>query len=211
MSFETRRASLIPLIELINIYLGYDLSQNERRIVKPNIQEAKKNSQENLSSFLQDEGPPWKLWPKLEPTRRTTISKTLKAIKETDLLANTAPRSPGISYSTTKSHQEKQPFFSKSKFWGNAMVEHQDNERAELILQGVTQLKYDHIIIVGDFNLKQLGCDSNQVNGSQGSYLFNVCDAINDLILTESVQEPTRFWVFWTAFEIRLCSHWQCY
>ena len=55
------------------------------------------------------------------------------------------------------------------------------------------RLKHDHIIIAGDFNLKQIDWESRQVNGSQDSYQYKVFDTVNDLFLTETVQEPTRF------------------
>ena len=61
------------------------------------------------------------------------------------------------------------------------------------ILQEVTQIKHDHIIIAGDFNLKQIDWESRQVTGAQDSYQYKVFDAVNDLFLTETVQEPTRF------------------
>ena len=61
------------------------------------------------------------------------------------------------------------------------------------ILQEVTQIKHDHIIIADDFNLKQIDWESRQVTGSQDSYQYKVFDAVNDLFLTETVQEPTRF------------------
>ena len=59
-----------------------------------------------------------------------------------------------------------------------------------VILQEVTQIKHHHIIIAGDFNLKQIDWESRQVNGS---YQYKVYGTVNDLFLTETVQEPTRF------------------
>ena len=61
------------------------------------------------------------------------------------------------------------------------------------LLQKIMKIKHDHILIAGDFNLKQINWESNTVRGEPSSYQQKVFDCVNDLFLYESVQQPTRF------------------
>ena len=69
----------------------------------------------------------------------------------------------------------------------------ENNNKLLDLLQEVTKLKHDHIIINGDFNLKQIDWESNHVSGISDSYQNRVFDCVNDLFLTEVIKEPTRF------------------
>ena len=68
-----------------------------------------------------------------------------------------------------------------------------ENMLLPVILQEVTQLKHDHMITSGDFNLKQIDRESHQVIRSQDSYQYKLLYTVNDLFLTETEHEPTRF------------------
>ena len=61
------------------------------------------------------------------------------------------------------------------------------------LLQEVSKIKQDHIIIAGDFNLTEIDWDTRQVKGSVNSYQYKVFDCVNDLFLEETIKEPTRF------------------
>ena len=68
----------------------------------------------------------------------------------------------------------------------------ENNEKLLSLIQDIVKVKHDHLIITGDFNLKQIDWASNKVRGSEGSYQQKVFDCINDLFLAEIVKEPTR-------------------
>ena len=67
-----------------------------------------------------------------------------------------------------------------------------DNTLCDL-LRVVTNIKHDHLIITGDFNLKQINWANKEVNGENSSYQFKVFDTINDIFLSENVKQATRF------------------
>ena len=54
-------------------------------------------------------------------------------------------------------------------------------------------IKHDHMIIAGDFNLKQINWDTREVSGNPGCYAYQIFYSINDLFLEEMVKQPTRF------------------
>ena len=61
------------------------------------------------------------------------------------------------------------------------------------LLQEVSKIKHDHIIIAGDFNLKEIDWDTRQVKGSVNSYQYKVFDCVNDLFQEQTIKESTRF------------------
>ena len=61
------------------------------------------------------------------------------------------------------------------------------------LLQKVVSLKHDHIFVAGDFNLKEIDWAKLNVKGRDDSYQHKVFDGINDLFLSETVKQPTRF------------------
>ena len=60
------------------------------------------------------------------------------------------------------------------------------------MLKEACNIKHDHLLINGDFNLKQIDWENHMVRGLQNSYQNLVFDCINDLFLTEVIKEPTR-------------------
>ena len=67
-----------------------------------------------------------------------------------------------------------------------------NNDQLIKLFEEVTKIKHDHILIAGDFNLKQIDWATNTVSGLQSSYQYKVFDAVNDLFLHETIKEPTR-------------------
>ena len=61
------------------------------------------------------------------------------------------------------------------------------------LLREVTKIKHEHLVITGDFNLKQLDWAKRELSGEYSSYQYKVFDTINDLFLSENVKQPTRF------------------
>ena len=54
-------------------------------------------------------------------------------------------------------------------------------------------MKHDHILITGDFNMKQIDWETMLVSGTHNSFQYRLFDTINDLFLNEMIKEPTRF------------------
>ena len=69
----------------------------------------------------------------------------------------------------------------------------ENNKQLLALLSEVSAIKHDHLMITGDFNLKQIDWETNSVRGEANSYQYEVFDCINDLFLTEVIKEPTRF------------------
>ena len=61
------------------------------------------------------------------------------------------------------------------------------------LLHEVSNIKHDHLIITGDFNLKEIDWESRSVKGGTESYQRKIFDCINDLFLNETIKSPTRF------------------
>ena len=61
------------------------------------------------------------------------------------------------------------------------------------LLKEVSHFKHDHMVITGDFNLKQIDWSTHTVRGENTSYQHQIFDCVNDLFLTETIKEPTRF------------------
>ena len=69
----------------------------------------------------------------------------------------------------------------------------ENNEQISKLLKEVTAVKHDHLIIAGDFNLKQIDWSTLSVNGSSDSLQYQIFDTVNDLFLSETIKQPTRF------------------
>ena len=74
---------------------------------------------------------------------------------------------------------------------GSSTVE--NNEALLKLLSKATNLKYDHLSIVGDFNLKEIDWKNQIVNALETHFASDFYDKLNDLFLTQHVHEPTRF------------------
>ena len=61
------------------------------------------------------------------------------------------------------------------------------------LLNEITAMRHDHILITGDFNMKQIDWETMLVNGTPNSFQYRLFDTINDLFLNEMIKEPTRF------------------
>ena len=61
------------------------------------------------------------------------------------------------------------------------------------LISEATTVKADHLIITGDFNLKEIDWNNKIVHGLSSSYAHKTYDVINDLFLTECIKQCTRF------------------
>jgi hypothetical protein len=66
-----------------------------------------------------------------------------------------------------------------------------NNLLLDLLIEAL-QIKHDHIIIAGDFNLKDIDWKTREVQGSEANYAHKIFDGINDLFLNETVLDTTR-------------------
>ena len=86
------------------------------------------------------------------------------------------------------------------------------NDKLCSLLQEVSKIKHDHIIINGDFNMKQINWATREVSGEKNSFQYKLFDTINDTFLCENVKQPTRMRVSdkpscldWVLSENPLC------
>ena len=61
------------------------------------------------------------------------------------------------------------------------------------LLEEVTSMKYDQLVIVGDFNYKEVDWPEKYVHAREDHMAYKTYDKINDLFLTQYVNEPTRY------------------
>ena len=71
-------------------------------------------------------------------------------------------------------------------------------------LEEACKLKYKHILVVGDFNYKEVDWKNNIVHASYDNPASHIYNKINDLFLQQIVHEPTRF----RAGETENCLDW---
>ena len=69
----------------------------------------------------------------------------------------------------------------------------QNNHLLMDLLKEVQKIKHDHIIVAGDFNLKEIDWKLREVHGSPNSYQYKMFDTVNDLFFHEIIKENTRF------------------
>ena len=68
----------------------------------------------------------------------------------------------------------------------------ENNDKLCSLLREVSKIKHDHIMINGDFNMKQLNWATREVSGEKNSFQYKLFDTINDTFLCENVKQPTR-------------------
>ena len=69
----------------------------------------------------------------------------------------------------------------------------ENNQKMLDLINESTTIKFDQIIITGDFNLKEIDWHHKTVHTRNESFAYKTYDALNDLFLTECIQKPTRF------------------
>ncbi|XP_072174582.1 uncharacterized protein [Diadema setosum] len=69
---------------------------------------------------------------------------------------------------------------------------HENNQELCKLLNVVCARKWDHLLIVGDFNYKDIDWSTNQFTGGNED-ASNFLDCIEDLYLFQHVQSPTRY------------------
>ena len=68
----------------------------------------------------------------------------------------------------------------------------ENNQELCDLLTKVCARKFDHLLIVGDFNYKNIDWSTNRTNGASDD-CSNFLDCVEDLYLFQHVQSPTRF------------------
>ena len=69
---------------------------------------------------------------------------------------------------------------------------YENNQELRNLMTKVCARKFDHLLIVGDFNYKSIDWSTNRTNGvSEDS--SNFLDCVEDLYLFQHVQSPTRY------------------
>ena len=69
-------------------------------------------------------------------------------------------------------------------------------------------MKHDHILIRGDFNMKQIDWETMLVNGTPNSFQYRLFD-INDLFLNEMIKErpgPIFYLLSWDPSHLEMTS-----
>ena len=68
-----------------------------------------------------------------------------------------------------------------------------NSEKLIDLLEEVSKLKYNAMVIVGDFNYKEIDWENNIVRANENNAASYIYDKINDLFLTQLIKEPTRY------------------
>ena len=69
----------------------------------------------------------------------------------------------------------------------------ENNESLNKLLDQLPSVQHDHLVIVGDFNFKEIDWENKIVKASEDHPATKLYDKTNDLFLTQHVHEPTRF------------------
>ena len=69
----------------------------------------------------------------------------------------------------------------------------ENNNNLQSLLEEVSNIGHDYLIIVGDFNCKEIDWPTKTVLVNEDHISYQIFDKLNDLFLTQHVMEPTRF------------------
>ena len=69
----------------------------------------------------------------------------------------------------------------------------ENNKSLNELLDHLPSIQHDHLVMVGDFNFKEIDWKNKIVRASESHPATDFYDKTNDLFLTQHVHEPTRF------------------
>ena len=67
-----------------------------------------------------------------------------------------------------------------------------NNLKLSLLLDKITGTKHNHLLLTGDFNMKEINWNSLEVNASANHFAHVLFDTVNNNFLSEVVKQPTR-------------------